>query len=95
VWVELLVLVACVALAYGVARLVGRGQPHDAVWFGRRIIDGLLFPVLALIFIYAARYGLARYQSVALLKVPCPFSCHWRPSACSRKCSALLSPNRR
>lgn len=72
VWVELLVLVACVALAYGVARLVGRGQPKDSVWFGRRIIDGLLFPVLALIFIYAARYGVARYQSVALLKVALP-----------------------
>jgi len=72
VWVELLVLVACVALAYGVARLAGRGQPKDSVWFGRRIFDGLLFPVLALIFIYAARYGVARYQSVALLKVALP-----------------------
>jgi small-conductance mechanosensitive channel len=72
VWVELLVLVACVVLAYGLARLVGRGQPGDSVWFGRRVIDGLLFPVLALIFIYAARYGVGRYQSVALLKVALP-----------------------
>jgi small-conductance mechanosensitive channel len=72
VWVELLALVACVALAYGIARMVGRGQPNDSVWFGRRVIDGLLFPVLALIFIYAARYGVARYQSAALLKVAFP-----------------------
>ena len=72
VWTELLVLAACIALAYGVARLAGRGQPKDSVWFGRRIIDGLLFPVLALIFIYAARYGVARYQTVAVLKVALP-----------------------
>lgn len=72
VWIELLVLAACIALAYGIARLTGRGQPHDSVWFGRRIIDGLLFPVLALVFIYAARYGVARYQSVAVLKVALP-----------------------
>jgi small-conductance mechanosensitive channel len=72
VWLELLVLAACIALAYGVARLVGRGQPKDSVWFGRRIVDGLLFPVLALVFIYAARYGVARYQTVAVLRVALP-----------------------
>jgi small-conductance mechanosensitive channel len=72
VWLELLVLAACVALAYGVARLVGRGQPKDSVWFGRRIIDGLLFPVLALVLIYAARYSMARYQTVVVLKVALP-----------------------
>jgi len=72
VWVELLVLAACIVLAYGVARWVGRGQPNDSVWFGRRIVDGLLFPVLALTFIYAVRYGLASYQSVAVLKVALP-----------------------
>jgi small-conductance mechanosensitive channel len=72
VWIELLVLAACVALAYGVARLAGRGQPKDSVWFGRRIVDGLLFPVLAVGFIYAARYGLARYQAVAVLRVALP-----------------------
>lgn len=70
--VELLVLTACVALAYGLARLAGRGQAADSVWFGRRTIDGLLFPVLALVLVHAASYVLARGQSTVLLKVALP-----------------------
>lgn len=72
VWVEGLVLAACLVLAYGVARLAGRGHPAESVWFGRRTFDGLLFPVLALVLIYAARYALAQYQPVAVLKVAIP-----------------------
>lgn len=71
-WVELLVLLACVALAYGVARFAARGHTPDSVWFGRRVFDGLLFPVLALLLIYAARHGVALYQPVAVLKVALP-----------------------
>ncbi len=72
VWVEVLVLLACLALAYGVARYARRGQGADSVWFGRHVLDGLLFPVLALVLIYAARYGVAQYQTVAVLKVALP-----------------------
>lgn len=72
VWVEVLVLLACLALAYGVARYARRGHGADSVWFGRHVFDGLLFPVLALVLIYAARHGLARYQTVAVLKVALP-----------------------
>src|SRR6218665_3096742 len=72
VWVEVLVLLACVGLAWGIAQLMRRGAPPDSVWFGRHIIDGLLFPVLALVFIYAARYGVAHYQPVVVLKVALP-----------------------
>jgi len=72
VWVEALVLLVCLALAYGAARLMRRGQPADSVWFGQHVFDGLLFPVLALVLIYAARYGVARYQPVAVLKVALP-----------------------
>ncbi len=72
VWVEALVLLACVSLAWGLARLLRRGAAPDSVWFGRYTIDGLLFPVLALIFIYAARYGVALYQPVVVLKVALP-----------------------
>lgn len=72
VWVEGLVLAACLVLAYGVARLAGRGHPAESVWFGRRTFDGLLFPVLALVLIYVARYALAQYQPVAVLKVAIP-----------------------
>lgn len=72
VWVEGLVLAACLVLAYGVARLAGRGHPAESVWFGRRTFDGLLFPVLALVLIYVARFALAQYQPVAVLKVAIP-----------------------
>jgi small-conductance mechanosensitive channel len=72
VWVEGLVLVACVVLAWGLARLMRRGAPADSVWFGRYIFDGLLFPVLALMLIYAARHGVALYQPVAVLRVALP-----------------------
>lgn len=71
-WLELLVLASCIALAYGIARLAGRGQPRDSVWFGRRTLDGLLFPVLALILIYAAKSALARDQPVTVLKLALP-----------------------
>jgi small-conductance mechanosensitive channel len=72
VWIEVLVLLACLALAYAVARYVRRGHGVDSVWFGRHVLDGLLFPVLALVLIYAARYGVALYQPVAVLKVALP-----------------------
>lgn len=72
VWVEVLVLVMCLAAAWGIARLARRGHGPESVWFGRHIYDGLLFPVLALLLIYAARHAVAVYQPVAVLKVALP-----------------------
>jgi len=72
VWVEALVLLACLALAYGAARLLGRGHSAASVWFGQHIIDGLLFPALVVVLLYVARYGLAQMQPVALLRVALP-----------------------
>lgn len=71
-WLELLVVAACMALAWGLARWAGRGQSTDSVWFGRSILDGLLFPVLTLVLIYAARYVLASYQPVTVLSLALP-----------------------
>jgi small-conductance mechanosensitive channel len=70
--VELLVLAGCVALAYALAGFSGRGRTGDSVLFGRRTVDGLLFPLLALILIFAARHGVAHFQSVVVLKVALP-----------------------
>ncbi|MEP6790993.1 MAG: mechanosensitive ion channel domain-containing protein [Ramlibacter sp.] len=69
---EMAVLLGCLALAWGLCRLAGRRQSPESVWFGRAVIDGLLFPLLALIFTYSARYLLAEYQRVVLLKVAVP-----------------------
>ena len=71
-WFELGVLGLCVGMAYGLARWIGRGHAGDSVWLGRRTLDGLLWPVLALVLIYAARYGVARYQTVTVLNVALP-----------------------
>ena len=53
---ELAIFVACLALAWGMARLLrGRaGGDGDSVLFGRSIVDGVLFPVLALVFAFGA-----------------------------------------
>ena len=57
---ELAVLFGCLALSYALVRLVrGPVAPEASVWFGRRIVDGVLFPVLALALAYAARLALA------------------------------------
>ena len=57
--IELGLLLACLLLAWGGLRLVrGAAVPHGSVWFGRRIIDGVLFPLLALLLALLARWGL-------------------------------------
>jgi small-conductance mechanosensitive channel len=69
---ELAVLLGCVVLAFGLCWLAGRKQPADSVWFGRIILDGLLFPLAALALTYSAMLVLARQQPIALLKVAVP-----------------------
>lgn len=71
-WLELAVLAACLAVAFGVSRAVGRNQPPDSVWFGRRTFDGLMFPLLALALVYAGRAGVEHYQPVFVLRVAVP-----------------------
>jgi small-conductance mechanosensitive channel len=71
-WIELAVLAGCVALAWSVCRVIGRDQPKDSVWFGRNVFDGLLFPVLALAFTYAATHVVVRFQPLVVLKVAVP-----------------------
>ena len=69
VWIELAALLACVGLAWGVTRWFGRDQPGDSIWFGARVVDGLMFPLLALIFTDLARRGMLHYQVVVVLRI--------------------------
>jgi small-conductance mechanosensitive channel len=69
---EVAVLLGCLALAFGLCWLVGRKRSDDSVWFGRGIVDGLLFPLLALALTYSAMLWLAHRQPVVLLKVALP-----------------------
>jgi small-conductance mechanosensitive channel len=66
---ELGVLMGCLAMAFAVCWAIGRKHSSDSVWFGRAIVDGLLFPLLALVLTYSAMLVLGRSQPVALLKV--------------------------
>lgn len=71
--VELGVLAGCLALAYLVVRVVGaRIAKPGSVWFGDRVIDGVLFPVLALAFAFAARRLLAGAVPIAVLQLAVP-----------------------
>jgi small-conductance mechanosensitive channel len=70
---ELAVLLAALAAAYGIAWLIGRGRTADSVWFGRHVIDGLLFPLLALGLSYAAMVLLLRqHQPAVVLRIAVP-----------------------
>ena len=57
---ELGLTLACVAAAWALVRLV-RGEPvqGNSIWFGRRIFDGVFFPVLALLLALLAAAVLA------------------------------------
>src|SRR6185369_6967632 len=66
---QLGVLLGCLLVAFAVCWFVGRRHSPDSVWFGRAIVDGLLFPLLALVLTYGAMLVMARSQPVALLKV--------------------------
>ena len=71
-WLELALLAGSIAIAFIASRVAGRGQPPDSVWFGRRTIDGLMFPMLALALAYACKLAVAHYQPVFLLRLAVP-----------------------
>ena len=69
---ELAVLSGCLAFAFAICWLIGRRHSPHSVWFGRAIVDGLLFPLVALVLTYAAMLAMSRHQPTALLKVAVP-----------------------
>jgi small-conductance mechanosensitive channel len=71
--VELAILAGCLVASWIVVRLIrGNDRPAVSVWFGNRIFDGVLFPVLALAFAYAARVALAGVVRPGVFKVAIP-----------------------
>ncbi|TXH91022.1 MAG: mechanosensitive ion channel [Rhodoferax sp.] len=75
VLVEVLMLLACVGLAWWLVRVL-RGTPKNplepSIWFGKRLIDGVLFPLLLLCSAYVARSVLDRFMELAVFKVAIP-----------------------
>jgi len=69
---EMGVLLGCLGLAWLISWAIGRRQGADSVWFGRAIVDGVLFPLLALAITYSARAMLDDFQRVPLLRIAVP-----------------------
>jgi hypothetical protein len=69
---EALVLLGCLASAFGICWLIGRREPPESIWFGRAVVDGVLFPLVALALTYTARLLLATQQPVVLLRIAVP-----------------------
>ncbi|WP_296493562.1 mechanosensitive ion channel domain-containing protein [Rhodoferax sp.] len=75
VLIELGVLLACGLLSWLLVRLVSRAfveREHNSIMFGRRVVDGVLFPALWLCLAYAARHLLAHIVPLALFKLAIP-----------------------
>jgi small-conductance mechanosensitive channel len=70
---ELGVLVGCLLLAWAIVRLLrGRTATVGSIWFGERIIDGVLFPTVALALAFGARLLLSASLKIAVFKVAIP-----------------------
>ena len=71
--IELAVLAGCLALAWAVVwRIRGAQAGAGSIWFGQRIVDGVLFPVIALALAFAARYALQATPQAAVFRLALP-----------------------
>ncbi|MEN9670942.1 MAG: hypothetical protein RL018_1219, partial [Pseudomonadota bacterium] len=72
---ELTVLALCAALAWGLLWLMRRSLAQvntKSILFGKRVIDGVLFPLLLLCFAYIARAVLLHTTAVQVLHIAIP-----------------------
>lgn len=70
---ELGVLAGCLVLAWAIVRLLrGHATTAGSIWFGERIIDGVMFPVLALALAFGARLLLSGSLKIAVFKLAIP-----------------------
>lgn len=75
VLIELGALAACGLLAWQLSRLVSMAfveREFNSIMFGRRIVDGVLFPALLLCLAYVARKWLGHSVPLALFKLAIP-----------------------
>ena len=75
VLIELLLLLVCGLLAWALVagiRRVFTGLDERSIWFGRRNVDGVLFPAIVLCLAYAGLAVADRFIPVAVLKLAIP-----------------------
>ena len=79
---ELLVFVACIAMAWFLAWGVRRATPQWdlSVLLGRRLLDGVLFPSLLLVLVFITRAVLAKSQALWIFDFLVPVCFLWRSS---------------
>ena len=71
--IEVAVFAACLLAAWTVVRLLrGPARQAGSIWFGRGVVDGVLFPVLALLFALLARLALRGLVPIAVFKLVVP-----------------------
>lgn len=73
--IEMAALLACALLAWLVVHGANRArlaQDESSILFGRRIVDGVLFPLLLLLFTYATKALLSQVYPLAVFKVAIP-----------------------
>ena len=71
--VELGALLVCLGLAWlGVRALRGEQAEDGSIWFGHRILDGVLFPLLALALVFVAQWLLMATLTPAVLRLAIP-----------------------
>jgi len=70
---EVAALAGCLGLAWLLVRL-WRGQQAEptAIWFGRKVVDGILFPVVALMLALAARRALMEVIPLPVFRLAIP-----------------------
>ena len=76
VLIELAALLVCVALAWALSWALRRGlrmqDEKSSVLFGRRLIDGVMFPLVLLLLGYVARAVVTAFMPLAAFKVAIP-----------------------
>ena len=84
IWQECLALGLALCIAFGLTWLLRKkflASKHavldhavlaESVWFGIRLFDGLMFPLLALVFTYGANRLVLQWQPLSVLKVAVP-----------------------
>ena len=71
--IELAVLAGCLASAWAAVRVLRGAAPRPgSVWFGQRVVDGVLFPLLALLLALLARWVLRDHVPIAVFRLVVP-----------------------
>jgi small-conductance mechanosensitive channel len=71
--IEIGVIAGCLLLAWALVRwLRSADTPVTSVWFGAHVVDGVLFPVLALVFAITARWALKEVVPLAVFRIVVP-----------------------